>query len=81
MYAAEDRLIQEFNESKWALIPVWWSFGRVERPEDLKYALGIQFPYRTRRPVYTIGLRFAQNLAENWRVRGRVGDYLVYQHE
>lgn len=78
--AAEDRQIQEFNQSKWALIPAGEEYGYVERPEDLKYALGFQLSYRTRRPVYAVGLRFAQNLAENWRVRGRVGNYLVYEH-
>jgi hypothetical protein len=26
-------------------------------------------------------VRFAQNLAENWKVRGVVGNYLVYEHE
>ena len=78
--AAEDREIQEFNQSRWALIPQGETQTFVERPEDLRYALGMQLPYRTRRPVYTIGLRFAQNLQQNWRVRGRVGYYLVYEH-
>ena len=81
--AAEDVQIQEFNQSKWALIPVVqpFGYGYIERPEGLKNALGLQLPYRTKRPVYAVGLRFAQNLAENWRVRGRVGNYLVYEHE
>lgn len=78
--AAETRQIQEFNQSKWALIPAGEAYQFVERPEALKYALGFQLPYRTKRPVYVIGLRFAKNLAENWRVRGRVGRYLVYEH-
>ena len=78
--AAEDRQIQEFNQSKWALIPEGEAYGYFERPEDLKNVLGLNLPYRTRRPVYEVGLRFAQNLAENWRVRGRVGNYLVYEH-
>jgi hypothetical protein len=78
--AAEERQIQDLNQTKWALIPAGEKYGYVERPENLKFALGIQLPYRTRRPVYAVGLRFEQNLAENWRVRGRVGDYLVYEH-
>jgi hypothetical protein len=77
---AEEREIQEFNQSKWAMIPAGRKYGYVERPENLKFALGIQLPYRTRRPVYAVGLRFAQNLAENWRIRGTVGHYLVYEH-
>ena len=77
---AEERQIQDFNQSKWALIPAGPTFRNVERPEDLKNVLGLQLPYRTKRPVYVVGLRFAQNLAENWRVRGRMGNYLVYQH-
>jgi hypothetical protein len=78
--AAEERQIEEFNQSKWALIPAGKKYGYVERPEDLKLVLGFAFPYRTRRPVYSLGLLFAQNLAEHWRVRGSVGTYLVYEH-
>jgi hypothetical protein len=79
--AAEDRQIQEFNESKWALLPAGEKYGNVERPEDLGGVLGLRLPYRSRRPVFVIGTRFAQNLAENWKVRGVVGNYLVYEHE
>jgi hypothetical protein len=80
--AAEDRAIQELNESKWTLIPEGQAYGYVERPEDLKRVLWFQlpYPYRTRRPVYAVGMRFAKNLEENWRVQGRVGNYLVYKH-
>jgi len=78
--AAEDRQIEEFNESKWALIPAGATYEHVERPEDLGTVLGLRLPYRTRRPVFAVGSRFAQNLAENWKVRGSVGDYLVYEH-
>jgi hypothetical protein len=78
--AAEDREIQEFNQSKWALIPAGEAYGFVERPEDLKYALGFQLPYRTKRPIYVIGLWFAKNLRENWRIRGNIGQYQVYEH-
>ena len=78
--AAEERQIEEFNHSRWALIPAGEKYGYVERPEDLKFVLGFALPYRTRRPVYSLGLRFEQNLAENWRVRGKVGSYLVYEH-
>ncbi len=77
---AENRQVLEFNQSKWALIPVGESYGYVERPEDLKLVLGFQLPYRTRRPIFAVGLHFAQNLAEHWRVRGRVGNFLVYEH-
>ncbi len=77
---AEERLIQELNQSKWALLPAGEKYGYVERPENLKLVLGFQLPYRTRRPLYAVGLRFEQNLADNWRVRGRVGNYLVYEH-
>jgi hypothetical protein len=79
--AAEDRQIQEFNESKWALFPAGKKYGNVEQPEELGGALGLQLPYRSRRPVFVIGPRFAQNLTENWKVRGVVGNYLVYGHE
>ena len=78
--AAEDRQIKEFNQSKWALIPAGERYGYIERPEGLKYALGVRLPYRTKRPIYVVGLRFAKNLDENWRVQGRVGIYLVYEH-
>jgi hypothetical protein len=77
---AEERQMREFNQSKWALIPVGETYGYAERPEDLKLVLGFQLPYRSRRPVYAEGLQFAENLAENWRVCGRVGNYLVYEH-
>ena len=79
--AAEDRQIQEFNESKWALLPAGEKYGYVERPEDLGGVMGLRLPYRTRRPTFMIGARFAQNLAENWKVRGVVGNYLVYEHK
>lgn len=78
--SAEDHYVREFNQSKWALIPGGQSYGYFERPENLKLALGFQLPYRTRRPLFAVGLRFKQNLAEHWRVRGRVGNYLVYEH-
>jgi hypothetical protein len=79
--AAEDRWIQDFNESKWALLPAGEKYEHVERPEDLGGVLGLRLPYRSRRPVFVTGVRFAQNLAENWKVRGVVGNYLVYEHE
>ena len=79
--AAEDRQIGEFNESRWALIPVGANYDHVERPEDLQNVLGLRLPYRTRRPLFVIGPRFTQNLAENWKLRGKVGSYLVYAHE
>ena len=79
--AAEDRWIQDFNESKWALLPAGEKYEHVERPEDLEVVLGLRLPYRSRRPVFVTGVRFAQNLAENWKVRGAVGNYLVYEHE
>jgi hypothetical protein len=78
---AEDRQIQEFNESKWALLPAGEKYENFERPEDLGFVLGLRLPYRSRRPVFVSGARFAQNLAENWKVRGAVGNYLVYEHE
>jgi hypothetical protein len=78
--AAEDRQIEEFNESKWALIPDGATYGTIELPENMKTILGVQFPYRTKRPVYVVGARFVQNLATNWKIRGRVGPYLVYEH-
>ena len=78
--AAEDRDIQEFNSSKWALVPKGVRYGLAEVPEDLTYALGYRLPYRTKRPVYFVGLRFEKNLAEKWRIRGSVGQYLVYEH-
>jgi hypothetical protein len=76
---AEDRQISEFNQSKWALIPANETYGYVERPEDMKHVLGIDLPYRTRRPVYAVGLRFEKNLEDNWQVHGKVGDYLIYE--
>lgn len=76
---AEKLQIQEFNRSKWALIPAGAGYGYVERPEDLRNVLGWQLPYRTRRPVYAVGLLFTKNLEENWKVAGRVGDYVVYE--
>ncbi len=79
--AAEDRQIQEFNESRWALLPAGHKYEKVERPEDLGVVMGLRLPYRSRRPVFVSGLRFEQNLAENWKVRGVVGNYLVYEHE
>ncbi|HSY35765.1 MAG TPA: hypothetical protein VK814_08455 [Acidobacteriaceae bacterium] len=78
--AAEDRQIQEFNQSRWALIPKQETFKHIERPEDLKSVLGLRLPYRARRPVYVVGSRFVQNLAQNWKLRGSVGNYLVYEH-
>lgn len=78
--AAENLQIQEFNQSRWALIPANESYGNVERPETLKLMLGLQLLYRTRRPVYAVGLRFARNLAETWRVHGKVGNFLIYEH-
>jgi hypothetical protein len=78
--SAEEREIEEFNQSKWALIPAGAGYGYVERPEDLKLVLGWQLPYRTRRPIYAVGLLFKRNLEENWIVRGKLGECLVYEH-
>jgi hypothetical protein len=79
--AVEDRWIQDFNESKWALLPAGENYEHAERPEDLEGVLGLRLPYRSRRPVFVTGVRFAKNLAENWKVRGVVGNYLVYEHK
>lgn len=73
---AENRELQEFNQAKWALIPRDSHYRYFELPGNL---LGFGIGYPTRRPVYVIGIRFAQNLEENWRVRGSVGKYLVYE--
>jgi hypothetical protein len=78
--AAENRQIQEFNEAKWALLPPG-KYGNVERPEDLGTVMGLRLPYKSRRPVFMMGPVFAQNLAENWKLQGRVGDFLVYRHD
>jgi hypothetical protein len=78
--AGEDREIQEFNQSKWALIQKAESRGYFEGPEQLGTALGFQLPYRTKRPVYQVGVWFEQNLAKNWKVRGQVGRYTVYEN-
>lgn len=76
---AEDRYIKELNQSIWALIPEGPFSPHVERPEELAWALGFQLPYRTRRPVYALGVRFQKNLADNWQVQGKVGRYLIYR--
>jgi hypothetical protein len=78
---AEDEQIREFNESKWAVIPVNMRYGAlVERPEDMKAVLVIQLPYRSNRPLYRVGLKFEKNLEQKWRVQATAGDFFVYRH-
>ena len=78
---AEDRQIKEFNQSKWALIPMGAeNVNVIERPEDLGPVVGIDLHYRTSRPLFTIGPRFSDNLAGHWKARGTTGNYTVYEH-
>jgi hypothetical protein len=75
--SAEDHEIQEFNQSKWALIQEQQAYRYAELPGNL---LGFEFSYPIKRPIYTVGMRFAENLKANWRIKGKVGTYLVYEH-
>lgn len=77
--AAEERQIAEFNQSRWALIPEHGWGQYVERPENLGTIMGVQLPYRTRRPVHVVGMIFDQNLQQNWQIAGRVGGFIVYR--
>ena len=80
MYAgAESRLVQEMNNSQWALLPQharmhWWE-GTV----DTRFALGIQLPYPAKHTPYVIGKHFNENLLTHWQPYGEVGIYEVYR--
>ena len=78
--AAEKRQIREMNQYRWALIPAGGGYDYRELPERLKGVLGLQLPYRTRRPIFPSGARFERNLEDNWRPRGKIQGYILYEH-
>jgi hypothetical protein len=77
---AEDREIEELNQSKWTLIPQGTLHQYYEHAEEMKESVGFQLPYRSSRPIYAIGLKFDRNLQRNWKVQGHFGKYLVYEN-
>jgi hypothetical protein len=79
-YAAETRRINEFNQSKWALIPTGARETLSETPDALVHVAGFALPYRSKRQPYVAGERFYDNLRANWQPAGEVDGYTVYRH-
>ncbi len=77
---AEDREIEEFNTSRWALIPKGMNPAYTETLASAARSVGFDLHYRERRAPYVVGLKFTRNLEENWQPYGDAGDYEVYRH-
>ena len=79
-YGAEMRRINEFNQSKWALIPTGSRELLSETPATLRGIAGFALPYRVKRQPYVAGELFYDNLQANWQPAGEVDGYTVYRH-
>ena len=77
---AEQRLVDDFNRSQWALLPEHPSLHMTETPGDTSAAMGIQLTYPEKRTPHVIGDLFNRNLAAQWVPVQTIGDYEVYRH-
>ena len=75
----EQREIDEFNTSQWALLPEKLIARWTETPDNTKFAMGIQLTYPEKHPPYIIGERFNENLAVHWQPVSKIGIYEVYR--
>jgi hypothetical protein len=77
---SEMRMIQELNESQWALLP-----GNTdtlqETPETTAPLLGFKLPYHSRRPPYLAGKLFDSNLKTHWQPYAEIGLYQLYKRQ
>ena len=76
---AEDRLIQELNQSQWALLPLDAELHITETPLDTRFVMGFQITYPERHAPYVVGDRFNENLATQWQASGAIGDFELYR--
>jgi hypothetical protein len=75
---AETREIDDFNQSRWALIPAGAKVLE-ETPARLGELTGIALPYRSKRKPYVAGERFYENLQAHWQPVSVVSGYTVYR--
>jgi hypothetical protein len=76
--SAEDRKIKDFNAASWAVLPMSPEFRESETQTLADQVLGVRLPYKAKRMPYVVGVRFSENLHQNWRVAGTVGEFIVY---
>ena len=76
--AGEERKIRAFNQSLWAMLPAGPEYRFEETQAVANSIMGISLPYRAKRLPYIVGARFSENLHENWRPVGTVGQFIVY---
>jgi hypothetical protein len=77
---AEQRLVDDFNRSQWALLPQNPRVYMTETPRATGSAMGIQLSYPEKRPPYVVGNLFNQNLVSQWAPIQAIGSYEVYRH-
>jgi hypothetical protein len=75
---SEEKKIAEMNASVWALLPP----GELRSEETVKstaFLLGVEFPYKERRPTYVVGSLFMANLRDNWQPVAIIDSYTLYR--
>ncbi|HEY8996403.1 MAG TPA: hypothetical protein VIM60_00815, partial [Edaphobacter sp.] len=76
---AELRQVEELNRSRWMMTPDKPFNTTSTNARDSAPVLGIYLPYPQRHTPYVVGRIFAENLRQNWELRGRIGEYGVYR--
>jgi hypothetical protein len=77
--SAEVNQINDFNTSRWALLPKGMDFLLYESTTTSSAVLGYALPYREKSPPYVVGKLFKDNLATNWRPYKEMDDYILYR--
>lgn len=77
--SAEVSQINDFNTSKWALLPKGMGFSIYEDHRSSVVPLGFALPYREKHPPYVVGKLFKDNLATNWRPYAEMDGYIIYK--
>ena len=75
----EQKLIEETNAQRWALLPASGPPLLSESPETTQAFLGIPLPYRSKRTPYVSGLLLGEDLENNWHVVSHADGYLLYR--
>jgi hypothetical protein len=79
--SAEDREINDVNQSDWLLIPFGVKLTRGETPESSGLALGWALPYHAKREPYLGGSKFYANLEKNWELVSTTDGYGIFRRK
>ncbi|MGH9595571.1 MAG: hypothetical protein ACRD3K_02120 [Edaphobacter sp.] len=76
--SAEERKIEEFNQARWAMLPSGAEYRSSETQAKANTVMGIPLPYKAKHPPYVVGVRFSENLHQNWREIGEVDQFAIF---